>query len=363
MSRYKKPYLQPYRGKVTRLSCPACGDKNSFTIYLNGDTQEPIHPTVGICNHVSSCGYHYPPGQYFKDHPELRKDAVQSASNRPISYSSNPLFAPKPAVSPTEPPGLIPFSYVEKSAGYRSHFVRFLCEFMTEEQIREIGENYALGATRNNEVIFWQIDISGKVRTGKIMLYNPQTGKRIKHESGAINWVHNKLKYAKQLPDNFNLIQCFFGEHLMKIYPLKTVAIVESEKTAIIASIVFPDLIWLSCGNLNGLSVEKCRVLKGKNVILFPDLKVFDIWSKKAAEIQKECNCKIKMSNMLENLASEDDKKQGLDIADFLIDQIKANKSDYTPKPKFSKTLTGFINRNPAVQILIDSLSLEEINK
>ncbi len=328
MSRYKKPYLQPYRGKVTRLSCPACGDKNSFTIYLNGDTQEPIHPTVGICNHVSSCGYHYPPGQYFKDHPELRKDAVQSASNRPISYSSNPLFAPKPAVSSTEPPGVIPFSYVEKSAGYRSHFVRYLCEFMTEEQIKWIGEHYALGATRNNEVIFWQIDTDGRVRTGKIMQYNPQTGKRIKHESGAINWVHNKLKYAKKLPEDFNLRQCFFGEYLMRIYPDKTVAIAESEKNAVVASAFYPQLIWLSCGNLNGLSIEKCKVLEGRNVILFPDLKAFDLWSEKAIEIQKQCNCQVRVSKLLENIASDDEKRDGQDIADFIIRQQQVNDSD-----------------------------------
>jgi len=45
------------------------------------------------------------------------------------------------------------------------------------------------------------MDIQGKVRTGKIMQYNPDTGKRIKHQSGAIDWVHNKLKKARILPE------------------------------------------------------------------------------------------------------------------------------------------------------------------
>jgi hypothetical protein len=84
-----------------------------------------------------------------------------------------------------------------------------------------IGENYALGATNSKEVIFWQIDIHGKVRTGKIMQYNSITGKRIKHQNGAIDWVHNKLKKTGALPEDFNLQQCFFGEHLLKIYPDK----------------------------------------------------------------------------------------------------------------------------------------------
>lgn len=50
MSRYKKPYLQPYRGNATRHECPACRDKNSFTLYINGDNYEPIHSTVGKCS-------------------------------------------------------------------------------------------------------------------------------------------------------------------------------------------------------------------------------------------------------------------------------------------------------------------------
>ncbi|MDD2245278.1 MAG: DUF6371 domain-containing protein, partial [Dysgonamonadaceae bacterium] len=74
--------------------------------------------------------------------------------------------------------------------------------------------NYALGATKNGSVIFWQIDIKGNVRTGKIMQYNPATGKRIRHKSGAINWVHNILKRRDPNYTNFNLDQCYFGEHL-----------------------------------------------------------------------------------------------------------------------------------------------------
>ena len=53
------------------------------------------------------------------------------------------------------------------------------------------------------------------------MQYNPETGKRMKHQSGAIDWVHNKLKKSRQLLEDFNLQQCFFGEHLLNTYPEK----------------------------------------------------------------------------------------------------------------------------------------------
>ncbi|MDY0333021.1 MAG: DUF6371 domain-containing protein [Bacteroidales bacterium] len=37
-----------------------------------------------------------------------------------------------------------------------------------------------MGVTKNRDVIFYQIDTEGRDRTGKIMKYNRQTGKRIK---------------------------------------------------------------------------------------------------------------------------------------------------------------------------------------
>jgi hypothetical protein len=255
----------------------------------------------------------------------------------------------------------LPFSYIERSASYRSNLVRFLCEILTEEQINSIGENYALGATKNKEVIFWQIDINGKVRTGKIMQYNPETGRRLKHESGAIDWVHNKLKKSGTLPEDFNLQQCFFGEHLLKLYLDKPVAIVESEKSSLIASAVFPNLIWLAAGNLNGLSLEKCQVLKGRNVTLFPDLGAFEKWSDKAWIIEKECNCKINISTLLEDIATPEAKVNGFDIADYLIEELKNKTNQIQIHSRFSPILESMIEKNNALLVLINGLDLQEV--
>jgi hypothetical protein len=49
-------------------------------------------------------------------------------------------------------------------------------------------------------------------------------------------------------------------------------------------------LVWLAAGNLNELSIEKCQVLKGRDVMLYPDLGAFDKWSEKATEIKKQCD-------------------------------------------------------------------------
>jgi hypothetical protein len=310
-------YLQPYKGKDTRHTCPSCKAKLSFTQYLDGNTHKPIDHTVGRCNRESKCGYHYTPKQFLMDNPSFVETRHTSTNNLAQLFSKQL----------TSQIGLIPIYYLENSISYESNFVTFLKNHFSEEQINTVLEKYLLGAAKNKEVIFWQIDIAGKVRTGKIMQYNPVTGKRLKHQSGAIDWVHNKLKKSGKLPEDFNLQQCFFGEHLLNIYPEKKVAIVESEKSAIIASCIMPELVWLAAGNLNGLSLEKCQVLKDRNVAFLPDLGVYEKWGLKVIKIQKQCNCKITVSTLLEYEATDTDRSNGLDIADYIIAEIKARKN------------------------------------
>ncbi len=235
---------------------------------------------------------------------------------------------------------------------------------MTTDQIQTIAERYAFGATKTKEVIFWQIDTAGKVRTGKIMQYNPETGKRIKHESGAIDWVHNKLKNSKQLSADFNLQQCFFGEHLLKLYPDANVAIVESEKSAIIASVIMPDMIWLAAGGIHGLTVERCQILKNRKVTLFPDLGVLEKWNEKAKEIERQCHCFATVSAVLENISTPEAKANGLDIADYMIAQLRSKPEQSNPitQSDFSPTLKSFLDQCKPLEILINPLGLEEID-
>jgi hypothetical protein len=185
-------------------------------------------------------------------------------------------------------------------------------------QIAEAANKYLLGATIKKEVIFWQIDIYGKVRTGKIMQYNPQTGRRLKTGYG-INWAHHKLKKSNPSFSDFNLSQCYFGEHLLRLYPDKPVAIVEAEKTAVIASMIYHDYNWLAAGNLNGLNIQKSKVLQGKTVILYPDAGCFDRWIHKADQINRELPLHLTVSTFLEHFAIPQQSLHGYDLADYII--------------------------------------------
>ena len=137
-----------------------------------------------------------------------------------------------------------------------------------------------------------------------------ENGHRCKDITPPVRWVHSVLK------PNFILSQCLFGEHLL-CDATKKVAIVESEKTAIIASIYLPDMIWLACGGSEGLNFDRCAVLRGRNVTLFPDSGQYDKWSAKARWLSRICIASV--SSLIEQQATEQEREAGFDIADYLV--------------------------------------------
>jgi hypothetical protein len=253
-----------------------------------------IHASVGRCNREEKCGYHYKPKQYFDD------NKMESA---PLLHRISHL------VKIPMPTSYISEQMVSKTLGNyaNNNFVKFLEQRYNPEEVIRAVNNYLIGTTSyfNGATIFWQRDIDQNFRTGKIMLYNPDTCKRIKT---AINWVHS----IEKLP-RFNLKQSFFGEHLL-LDNSNPIGVVESEKNAIIASIHFPELLWLATGSKSNLSVEKCRFLVGSDVTLFPDYGAYDEWSLVAQKLD------FSMSSFIEEYAIENQKELGFDIGDFIIE-------------------------------------------
>ena len=292
--------LEPYKGMNTRYRCPSCQQRDkTFSLYIDTETGEHIHPTVGRCNRESKCGHHYTPKQYFQD------NNISFDTPQPKAYK------PRTVTTQLKPVSFIPIEVFKASlkAHESNHFVKFLIDLFGVEVASELVSRYFIATSKhwNGATVFWQIDTQGKVRTGKIMLYSPNTGKRIKEPYNHINWVHSVLKLK-----DYELSQSLFGEHLLNDNK-GPVAIVESEKTAIIASAYLPNFIWLAVGSICNLTLDRCKVLKGRKVILYPDLNGFELWSKKAKKYGFE------ISDILERKASEAEKEQALDIADYLI--------------------------------------------
>jgi len=319
--------LEPYKGINTRYHCPDCQQREkTFSRYIDTKIKEYIAPTVGRCNRESNCGYHYTPKQYFQD------------NNISFDTTLTVLYLKPKAVTPQQKPvSFIPVEIFKTSlqCNEPNYFIKFLIDLFRVKVAKDLISRYFITTSThwNGATIFWQIDISGKIKTGKIMLYNPATGKRVKEPFNHITWVHKALK----MPE-FELKQCFFGEHLLQD-KTKPVAIVESEKTAVISSVYFPQLIWLAAGSLNNITPEKCQVLRGRKVILFPDCKGFKKWNVKAKELNFTC------SDLLEHKATPHEREQGLDLADYLI---KYDYREFTDPHKLPPAAKRIENNEPS---------------
>jgi len=268
------------------LTCPSCGKKR-LKLYCYEDGKE-LHESVGRCQRESNCGYHLKPAEYFKDKGEKYVNSMEFVKPIPkLIYSLNRAMCEKIA-----------------SNFKKSTLLTFLAQ--TGIDYSPIFERYKVGSSPNGSTVFFQFD-GVKFRAGKIIKYLPD-GHRDKSDGMPIAWIH------KAIPDfdekTHEIQQCFFGMHLLN--KDKIVCVVESEKTAVICSGVFPSAVWMATGGRTQLNEYGLTQLsKVKKVLLFPDDDSIELWSKKTKAFG---NCKI-----VDLSEFNDNKKKGADLADYLL--------------------------------------------
>lgn len=331
-------HLQPYGGRNTRHECPRCHDKHSFTYYVD-DEGNPLSEICGRCDHESRCGYHYTPGDYFKDSGNIREPRHTA-------------YRPYKAVKRNEvQPDYMDRRLILKYNSFDNQLMYFLVrkfDVMTLESptIEKMWKDYIIGATPDKDVVFWYLDIDAHLRTGKIIRYSPLDGHRDK--SHPIDWVHSRMKKSGELPKDFNMVQCLFGEHLLRLHPDKTVAVVESEKTAVICSALMPEYVWVATGGKSNIREQTMRVLRGRNVILFPDIDGYREWTEKSRMLSR-ISSSYHVSDCLERYGTDGDRAGQVDIADILLRDLPRIRSP----GEEAKTERG--TDAPAVQTAIPS--------
>ncbi len=336
MSEYRFS-LQKYK-RGSKLSCPKCEKKQCFVKYIDNQGDITFPDYVGRCDHEQSCQYHYTPSDYFHDNPML------------ADYNNNLIEASKPQSCLPSPTSYIDRKLMKQALtnyGMNPLYI-YLSGVLGKDETLRIFRLYHVGTSKKwgGSTVYWQIDWQGNVRTGKIMLYNPTTGHRVKEPRSYVSWVHTELNLQ-----DYNLKQCFFGEHLLPENPTKPIAIVESEKSALIASHYMPEFIWLATGGMHGcFKSDVVSVLKGRSVMLCPDLGAPKAWQAKTFMLASVCS-KVVLSDCLEQCATDEQRKSGLDIADFLL---------MTDTP--AMILQKMIKRNPNLQTLIECLHLELVD-
>ena len=222
----------------------------------------------------------------------------------------------------------------------KSSFCRSVVQsgLLSERQMVHAALRYRLGRSKDDAVIYWQIDQQGCTRDGKLMWYGSDCH-RLKHHNAT--WVSYLLKKHYGVPqDSFQPVHCFFGSHLIDCNHRETITVVEAEKSAVILSELYPQYIWLAAGGMNELKVEKFFPLRFHKVIIFPDTdpdqRAYNTWYAVAQQVMKSFfwprGNPIRVSPILELHATEDQKRRKIDLVDYIFErQIQPEFSVKTP--------------------------------
>ncbi|WP_418637048.1 DUF6371 domain-containing protein [Winogradskyella sp.] len=270
-----------------KFSCPACG-KKTFVRYIEVETSKYLESTIGRCDRESKCAYHKSPN-----------------GNKPITYN----VIQKMEESSYHDDDVLS-SY---GRNYRANnFVQYLRQYFCTTDIEAVVRKYFIGTSTywKGATIFWQVDHEMNVRAGKVMLYDSNSGRRVKKPFNHINWMHKVLHL-----NDFVLQQCLFGIHNLCDYQKgSTVCIVESEKTAIIMTLLYPEYLWLATGSKTNLKSSVIKPLKDYKIIVYPDKTEYKDWNTKVEGFQK-MGYTIICSDFLENFKV----CEGVDLADVMI--------------------------------------------
>ena len=201
------------------------------------------------------------------------------------------------------------------STSVNSVFTKYITE-KTHQFLNKNFTNYfdirgVLRGYMESSVCFPFFNYDNEFVTAQIIKYS-KDGKRIKSDFST-NWYHTYKPIKKALnlneKDKYSVpINCFFGENYLK-GSNNIVAIVEAPKTAVILKEIYPNIDWIATAGEQALFNKNLEVLKGKEVVLFPDAH-----STKWSDFAKKQGL-----NVCEILDIESVQK-GSDIADFIFE-------------------------------------------
>lgn len=272
-----------YKQSTKHNSKEKAGVLNDFSVYFYAQNVAPFNAGTNTFKEILGKQYVYTPVYNIK-----RSKAADHNSDT-CSFS---------------------FEQYKKTTKAKNHFTTYL-----KSQNKEVTSIYDIRGIKTgyleNATLYPYINYSNEFQTAKIVKYNSKTGKRIKAEFSN-SWFHAYAPIKKELGLKDKItkkITCFFGEHLLAGND-KPVVIVEAEKTAVILSLIFKDIVFLATGGLNKLKTLEYDFLLSRKVFLYPDNN-----AKEWFDIGKKRNWYV--SEILENKGT-----QGSDAADYLDTDI-----------------------------------------
>lgn len=284
-----------------KWDCPSCYAKKRFVRYrdtLEEDTSKCwVEYPYGYCDRIESCGHNVK----IDNESEIRNEVLTASNfnknlkpiNEPTVVSGNTLHISwykqikdneyliedleekyqKPVLAGAYDDIIEVKDDVFK---YKNVFIRCLWDIFPKKDVVRVAKSYGLMTFIDGGIVYPYFNYGGELITGKIMHYDKSL-KRIKEGNKSYpNWLHscryfgeiqNKVVYV----DDFNYNLTLFGfDDTIRNY--KTIGVVEAEKTALILSVIFPEIRWLAAGSITNIQQYKFSLLNNKDIIIMPDL-------------------------------------------------------------------------------------------
>lgn len=225
----------------------------------------------------------------------------------------------RPAIVYTPTYNFIEPTIIKRLQGQRNTFVDFLHTLFDDSpKLDAAVERYCIGGDSMCRTIFPNIDQEGRCVGGAVITYLPN-GHRDKGKG--ISNIHSELRRKdKTLPTQGD--QVLFGSHLLRLYPTASVGVVESQKSAVILSITYPDMVWLATAGMTNFNERLLAPIYDRNVVAYPDFNGVQEWTRRAKELPFK---NIRVSDWWQY--AQDDKE---DICDVVIRAIQQEKTPYS---------------------------------
>ena len=222
----------------------------------------------------------------------------------------------------------------------------YLNEVFGADKTRAAMQLYYVGGTFDGKTIFPNVDEKRMCVGGKIIPYL-KNGHRDKTKG--ISNIHTLLAKGTQGD------QVLFGSHLLTMHPTATVAVVESQKTAIIMAILMPteksNSIWLATGGKGEFNDRMLRPIYNRNVIVFPDEDGAEMWEERTRQLP--------FANVVINKWYVDEPRGShRDIADKVINAMRGSNTTST-----ENLLSQLFPNNDAVITLCKLFDLEQVSE
>lgn len=294
--------LRPFQSK--RTACPACGSSDGLALYKGSKDEGKCFS----CSKVIS---------------NDRSSALLSKLERSERLQKWHKYSTSESIAYRN--GLSSYLIDKLGEGARSHLKRW-----------EVGTD-SIGSC-----VFWHKDETGELATAKTIPYDALTAKRLKGKSSPIRWtVDEKERIADSIyglvrgkrEDGSLLLETYsqkkgyelplYGAHLLAEAALDVpVLLVESEKTAVVASYFLPEFVVVACGGANTLTENKASALIGRVVYVLTDAdEAGREGARKACEVLYNIGAKPRVD--VDGVALIDflleDAPKGYDLADYYL--------------------------------------------